>query len=200
MTCQRKTQNLCWIVIAFQYVGAMTVLILLAFRACNTFETVIGDGIRTQGGAEVTEPERAPLLLPKDDDTSSWGSSYDSISHDEEDLEEWLAGSSLEGQISKEGENNGNNPRRLCVICCDAPRDCFFLPCGHCAACFTCGARYVGITYPILYNNAGCIYLTGWSENIISSMQNIRGGRLLSHMPSKDEESEEDIHRLNGGF
>ncbi|RVW56570.1 hypothetical protein CK203_086727 [Vitis vinifera] len=120
--------------------GAMTVLILLAFRACNTFQTIIGDGTGYQVGTGETEPERAPLLLPKDDDASSWGSSYDSISHDEEDLEEWLAVSSLEGNISKEGENNGN-PRRLCVICCDAPRDCFFLPCGHCAACFTCGTR-----------------------------------------------------------
>lgn len=131
------------------YVGAMTVLILLAFRACNTFQTIIGDGTGYQVGTGETEPERAPLLLPKDDDASSWGSSYDSISHDEEDLEEWLAVSSLEGNISKEGENNGN-PRRLCVICCDAPRDCFFLPCGHCAACFTCGTRYVLHSFTLL--------------------------------------------------
>lgn len=29
----------------------------------------------------------------------------------------------------------------LCAICCDAPRDCFFLPCGHSATCYACGER-----------------------------------------------------------
>ena len=120
----------------------MTVLILLAFRVCNTFQTIIENGTGYQVGTGETEPEQAPLLHPKDDDASSWGSSYDSISHDDEDLEEWLAVNSLEGKTSKEGENNGN-PRGLCVICCDSPRDCFFLPCGHCAACFACGTRYI---------------------------------------------------------
>ena len=85
------------------------------------------------------ESERAPLLPEKDDDISSWGSSYDSVSHDEEDLEQWLAVTSVEGKPLNEGESN--NPSLLCVICFDAPRDCFFLPCGHCAACFTCGTR-----------------------------------------------------------
>ncbi|KAK9280355.1 hypothetical protein L1049_014044 [Liquidambar formosana] len=116
--------------------GVMTVLLLLAFRFCNIFHPVSGDGTGFQAG-EVGS-ERAPLLSPKDDDLSSWGSSYDSISHDEEDLEEWRAAGSIEGKQLKEGENN---TRRLCVICFDAPRDCFFLPCGHCAACFTCGTR-----------------------------------------------------------
>ena len=85
------------------------------------------------------ESERAPLLPEKDDDISSWGSSYDSVSHDEEDLEQWPAVTSVEGKPLNEGESN--DPRRLCVICFDAPRDCFFLPCGHCATCFTCGTR-----------------------------------------------------------
>ncbi|GLU18855.1 hypothetical protein SLE2022_351320 [Rubroshorea leprosula] len=113
----------------------MTILILCTIRFCNVFRTPSTDGT----GLRVEEmiSERTPLLQPKDDDVSSWGSSYDSISHDEEDLEEWLAANSVE--IPKEGESN--NPPRLCVVCFDAPRDCFFLPCGHCATCFTCGTR-----------------------------------------------------------
>ncbi|PON85487.1 Zinc finger, RING/FYVE/PHD-type [Trema orientale] len=117
--------------------GLMTVIILVAFRFCNKFQ----NGVVHRG-----EPERAPLLLPKDDDVSSWGSSYDSLSHEEEDPEEsQLAECSLEGNAAtNEGEKNHStkNPRRICVICFDSPRDCFFLPCGHCAACFTCGTRY----------------------------------------------------------
>lgn len=118
--------------------GIMTVLILLAFRFLNMSQNTAEDGTGFQAGEGGTE--RAPLLVHKDDDVSSRGSSYDSVSHDEEDLEEQIAASSVEGQQTTDGENI-NNPRRLCVICFDAHRDCFFLPCGHCAACFTCATR-----------------------------------------------------------
>ncbi|XP_077214450.1 E3 ubiquitin-protein ligase APD2-like isoform X2 [Tasmannia lanceolata] len=111
--------------------GGMTVIILLALKMCGKFESSRRD--------RTVATERTPLLTHKDDDSLSWGSSYDSISHDEEDLEDGSAEASLEAKSLKEGENI--NPRRLCVICFDAPRDCFFLPCGHCAACFKCGTR-----------------------------------------------------------
>lgn len=110
---------------------------LLAFKYCNIFQNGNRDGTGVQ--ATDTGLERAPLLQ-KDDDATSWGSSYDSISHDEEDLEEWLAVNSVEGKPLNKGENN-SNARHLCIICCDGPRDCFFLPCGHCAFCFACGTR-----------------------------------------------------------
>ncbi|EEE65460.1 hypothetical protein OsJ_20838 [Oryza sativa Japonica Group] len=29
----------------------------------------------------------------------------------------------------------------VCKICYDAPRSCFFIPCGHGFACFTCARR-----------------------------------------------------------
>ncbi|KAK6927098.1 hypothetical protein RJ641_008817 [Dillenia turbinata] len=118
--------------------GAMTVLILLAFRIGNLFQAINRNGATVQPGEMGSE--QAPLLIHKDDDLSSWGSSYDCNSNDEEDLEERLALGYSEGKPLKEGENN-SNPQRLCIICCDGPRDCFFLPCGHCAACFTCGSR-----------------------------------------------------------
>ncbi|KAA8543732.1 hypothetical protein F0562_022091 [Nyssa sinensis] len=118
--------------------GATTVLILLALRICNMFQLISGDRTGLQAGE--MESERAPLLSPKDDDLLSWGSSYDSLSHEEEEVDEWLAVASLDGRLLKEGESNSNS-RRLCVICFDAQRDCFFLPCGHCATCFTCGTR-----------------------------------------------------------
>ncbi|KAH9755686.1 E3 ubiquitin-protein ligase APD2 [Citrus sinensis] len=30
---------------------------------------------------------------------------------------------------------------KLCVICYDDQRNCFFVPCGHCATCYDCGQR-----------------------------------------------------------
>ncbi|GFY93160.1 RING/U-box superfamily protein [Actinidia rufa] len=133
-------------------IGVMTVLMLLAFHFLNNFQCSREEGTRYQLGQ--TRSERAPLLSQKDDDLSSWGSSYDSVSQDEEDLEDGMPVTSLEGKPLKDGEYN-NNIRRLCAICFDAPRDCFFLPCGHCVACFACGTRIAELagTCPICRRN-----------------------------------------------
>ncbi|KAI3835894.1 hypothetical protein MKX03_035160 [Papaver bracteatum] len=128
--------------------GIMTVLVLVVFKMCVKCQSAV-DGTayqqRNNPGYDSYHQrtnlghERTPLLVNKDDDLSSWGSSYCSCSHDDEDLEDSKIVGSLEGNSSKDGENR--NSQRLCVICFDAPRDCFFLPCGHCATCFTCGTR-----------------------------------------------------------
>ncbi|KAL9241594.1 hypothetical protein vseg_015688 [Gypsophila vaccaria] len=34
---------------------------------------------------------------------------------------------------------------RICTICYDELRDCFFVPCGHCATCHLCALRYVSV-------------------------------------------------------
>lgn len=31
--------------------------------------------------------------------------------------------------------------RKICVICYDDQRNCFFIPCGHCITCHTCAHR-----------------------------------------------------------
>ncbi|CAI8612844.1 unnamed protein product [Vicia faba] len=112
-------------------IGVLTVIMFWAFNFLNKLQRANDDrvGSRSEGAG----PDRAPLLSRKDDDLSSWGSSYDSIPQDDEDLN-FLTGGSADGETS-------NNTRRLCAICFDAPRDCFFLPCGHCVACFACGTR-----------------------------------------------------------
>ncbi|XP_021289299.1 uncharacterized protein LOC110420346 isoform X1 [Herrania umbratica] len=119
-------------------VGGMTAIMLVAFNFLNKFQFTRGG--ETNVSYRENASARAPLLSHKDDDISSWGSSYDSVSSDEADLEDFLAAGSVEGTSIREGENS-NNTRRLCAICFDAPRDCFFLPCGHCVACFACGSR-----------------------------------------------------------
>ncbi|XP_022767729.1 uncharacterized protein LOC111312047 isoform X2 [Durio zibethinus] len=118
-------------------IGGLTAIMLVAFNLLNKFQFT--REVETSVRFGEIASARAPLLSRKDDDISSWGSSYDSASSDEADLEKFLAGS-LEGNSIGDGENS-NNTRRLCAICFDAPRDCFFLPCGHCVACFACGTR-----------------------------------------------------------
>ncbi|KAL4188308.1 hypothetical protein AMTRI_Chr08g201820 [Amborella trichopoda] len=120
--------------------GGMTILIYLTFKSMSGSLSRVAE---FQASREVA-PERMPLLAPKDDDNSSCCSSFGSfLSHDEEEYEGKVAAGLGEGNHSQEGGET-SNLRRLCVICFDAPRDCFFLPCGHCAACFTCGSRIIG--------------------------------------------------------
>lgn len=57
---------------------------------------------------------------------------------DEDDLE---SGSSSSSEDLYDG--------KICVICYEEPRNCFFVPCGHCATCYTCAQRYV-IAYVLL--------------------------------------------------
>ncbi|XP_057435239.1 E3 ubiquitin-protein ligase APD2-like [Lotus japonicus] len=118
-------------------IGGLTLLLFWTFNYLNKLHCAHED--RAGVGSEGNGPQREPLLSRKDDDLSSWGSSYDSLSQDEEDLDFHIGGS-VDGKLLVDGETS-NNTRRLCAICFDAPRDCFFLPCGHCAACFPCGTR-----------------------------------------------------------
>lgn len=112
---------------------------LLVINISSTYHSTRSYGAGPQ--VRRTGTEREPLLSRKDDDLSSLGSSYDSMSLDEEELNESLAVATLEGK-QPEGESN-NDRRSTCILCLDAIRDCFFLPCGHCVACFTCGTRLV---------------------------------------------------------
>lgn len=87
-------------------------------KCCDKSQADIHSG--NQRSENVTEP----LISPKS--SSSKGSSYESASNDEDDTKD-------------EGSNSKID--NLCAICFDAPKDCFFLPCGHSAACFSCGSR-----------------------------------------------------------
>lgn len=120
-------------------IGGMTLIILWAYHLLKKtrhsnedYTAELRDG--TLG------PEITPLLSQKDDDLSSLGSSYDSGSQHDEECQDFLEGGSAEGSSLEEGAKKSNS-RQLCAICFDTPKDCFFIPCGHCACCFTCGTR-----------------------------------------------------------
>ncbi|XP_045797785.1 E3 ubiquitin-protein ligase APD2-like [Trifolium pratense] len=120
-------------------IGGLTMIMFWAFNVLTKLQSAHDD--RVESRSEGPGPDQASLLSRKYDDRSSWGSSYDSLPEDEEDLD-FLAGGSTDGKCLGDGETS-NNTRRLCAICFDAPRDCFFLPCGHCVACYECGTRIV---------------------------------------------------------
>lgn len=74
--------------------------------------------------ADATETETDPLIPTKETPCL-----YGAIEEDSE--EEGLCGTS-----------NDLYDGKLCVICYDQERNCFFVPCGHCATCYACAQRY----------------------------------------------------------
>lgn len=122
-------------IVLFVGAGVMTILIFVGFQIFSTSQNYAQDDSAYQTIDATTE--RRPLLSSKDDDDRSLGSSYESVSHDEEDINECPEAGS---DMPKDSEIN--NSQHLCTICCDVPRDCFFLPCGHCVVCSACGRRY----------------------------------------------------------
>ncbi|KAH9672949.1 E3 ubiquitin-protein ligase APD2 [Citrus sinensis] len=180
-------------------VGGMTMIMLAAFNFLNKFLCEREGGIGFQHGD--VESARAPLLSHKDDDLSSWGSSYDSISTDEGNLEEFLTASSLEGKSLRDGEDS-NNTRRLCAICFDAPRDCFFLPCGHCVACFKCGTSDfcpgdIRDSHGTCLNlREECNVISYSSYATLCSLQDCRGCWYLPRLSKENEEGKEDIYSV----
>ncbi|CAN1134387.1 E3 ubiquitin-protein ligase APD2 [Linum perenne] len=119
--------------------AGMSVLMLAVINLLNKFRWMNEESSGTGGPGP--GPERAPLLSNKEDDLSSWGS-YESMSNDESNLEEFMA---QQGKSTRDIDDSSFT-RRLCAICFDAPRDCFFLPCGHCVACFACGTRIAEVS------------------------------------------------------
>ncbi|AEC09506.1 RING/U-box superfamily protein [Arabidopsis thaliana] len=104
--------------------GVVICFMLVAIQFCNRFQCSGGEGHLTED-----DSARTRLLADKDDDGSSMGSCDDSYANDDADLEEFMGN---DGEAS-------NRSRRLCAICFDVPRDCFFLPCGHSVSCYECG-------------------------------------------------------------
>ncbi|CAN0927929.1 E3 ubiquitin-protein ligase APD2 [Linum grandiflorum] len=122
-------------------IATLSILMLVAVNLLNKFRCMNEE----RSGTVRTRPETAPLLSNKEDDLSSWGSSYESVSNDENNLDEFMGAGPQEGKSSRDGDDSSYT-RRLCAICFDAPRDSFFLPCGHCVACFACGTRIAEVS------------------------------------------------------
>lgn len=105
--------------------GGMILLMILFNYITSHFhrgqQEMPGDQIRT------ARSERNPLLSQKDDNNSGSEDEY----HEEDAQDE------VEPNPVKDDEDS----RRFCAICFEAPKDCFFVPCGHCVSCLGCANR-----------------------------------------------------------
>ncbi|XP_019102518.1 PREDICTED: uncharacterized protein LOC104792617 [Camelina sativa] len=119
------------------FIGVVTCFMVVALLFCNKLQCFCEEGYN--------DLARAYLIGNKDDDVSSIGSCNEPFANDDADLED---------NMRHVGEAS-NQTRRLCAICLDAPRDCFFLPCGHCVSCYECGTKMAeaGVSCPICQRN-----------------------------------------------
>ncbi|CAK8569468.1 unnamed protein product [Lathyrus sativus] len=116
----------------FSYItllGIFMVVIFLILRCLGPGDG--GDNYNVVGEQEVTETE--PLVSAQTNivtyGTNKLQEKKDSDSESESDA------------LSSSSEELYNE--KLCIICYDEQRNCFFVPCGHCATCYNCAQRIV---------------------------------------------------------
>ena len=93
-------------------------LVLKYLGACEGNNEIHIEDVTIQ---EVTETDP---LMPEKPFRLTYGTG-------EEDPESGVSGSSSEDLYDG----------KICIICYDGPRNCFFVPCGHCATCYECSKR-----------------------------------------------------------
>lgn len=101
------------------------VVIYLITKKVGAWDHVPDTTDRQQGSA-VTERETDPIL-PRKEIACIYGAT--------EDTPESSSSICCSGEDLYDG--------KICVICYEGKRDCFFIPCGHSVTCFSCGQRYV---------------------------------------------------------
>ncbi|KAI9106760.1 hypothetical protein K1719_022288 [Acacia pycnantha] len=111
------------------FIVAVIVLILRYLGVCGddrdqstnvTTVTYRTSTVATSSGVTETEP-----LMPVK--TMTYGTN-----EEDDDDNESIASSTSSEELYDE---------KLCVICYDEARNCFFIPCGHCATCYDCAQR-----------------------------------------------------------
>ncbi|KAL3526844.1 hypothetical protein ACH5RR_011500 [Cinchona calisaya] len=109
------------------YVAIIALLVMIVALIVKLLGNLVGDdtGNQLSGAQAATETNR---LLAKEVVQFTYGTC-------EEDVESGKC-----SNIPSEDLYDG----KICVICYDQQRNCFFIPCGHCATCYICAQR---ITY-----------------------------------------------------
>ncbi|XP_004499030.1 E3 ubiquitin-protein ligase APD2 isoform X2 [Cicer arietinum] len=109
----------------FAYIILLGVFMIIIFVILKCLEAGNGDNENVVATQEVTETE--PLTRVQSNPMT-----YGTINKFH--MEESDGSSSSSEELYDE---------KLCVICYDEQRNCFFVPCGHCATCYDCAQRIV---------------------------------------------------------
>ncbi|KAL8099277.1 hypothetical protein AgCh_031809 [Apium graveolens] len=110
-----------FLVLVMVYVTLMVVIMIMIMLILKFMKTFDQEADLRQVAVSSSETDR---LLPKETMSAlNYGTCYqqDFVSENY-------------SSISSEDEN-------ICIICYDNSRNCFFVPCGHCATCCACAKR-----------------------------------------------------------
>lgn len=109
------------------YAGIAVIFMMIVALVVKLMWNCDGDG--DGGGGRVNESSRLLPSPEKDegDVDTFYGGTDDTV------LESGSSSSSSSWTSSEDG--------KVCVICYDDPRECLFIPCGHCIACHACAIR-----------------------------------------------------------
>ncbi|XP_009616362.1 E3 ubiquitin-protein ligase APD1 [Nicotiana tabacum] len=114
---------------AFEYilnviVYSSVILVLLMVAALLIKLLGVCEGEMARNDAVRRETDR---LISKASASLSYGTC------DEDDLES--------GNCSRCSSSEDLYDENICIVCFDEKRNCFFIPCGHCATCHACAKR-----------------------------------------------------------
>ncbi|KAF7830570.1 zf-C3HC4_3 domain-containing protein [Senna tora] len=113
------------------FIIAIICLILKYLGACNGQHhqntSVITDTYQINNAVATQEATETEPILQVKTNRVTYGTN-----EEEDDDDDSGASSSSSEELYDE---------KLCIICYDEQRNCFFIPCGHCATCYDCAQR-----------------------------------------------------------
>ncbi|KAL5556856.1 hypothetical protein UlMin_039092 [Ulmus minor] len=116
-----------FVVRLFGYIAVLALLVIVTFMVLKW----LGDFDEERPAEDEEATETNPLLAAKTMEVT-----YGSC---EENIETGNCSNSSSSSSSSCCEDLYDG--KVCVICYDEQRNCFFVPCGHCATCYVCAQR-----------------------------------------------------------
>ncbi|XP_019194928.1 PREDICTED: baculoviral IAP repeat-containing protein 7-B-like isoform X2 [Ipomoea nil] len=119
-----------FVVRLFVYISVLVIFVMvvaLIVKLIGCFED--DDAAVPAGDGEINSTETS-LLLPKE---AAPAVIYGACEEEDDDVES--------GNCSRSSSSEDFYDGKICVICYDRKRCCFFIPCGHCATCYQCAKR-----------------------------------------------------------
>ncbi|CAI8606264.1 unnamed protein product [Vicia faba] len=113
----------------FSYIILLGIFMIVIFLILKCLGDGDGDNNNVVAQQEVTETE--PLVSAQTNIVTYGTNKF----HEKEECDS-------ESDVSSSSSEELYN-EKLCIICYDEQRNCFFVPCGHCATCYDCAQRIV---------------------------------------------------------
>ncbi|XP_031117482.1 E3 ubiquitin-protein ligase APD1-like isoform X1 [Ipomoea triloba] len=118
-----------FLVRVFVYISVLVIFVMVLALIVKLIACFDDDAAVMPAGDGENSTETS-LLLPKE---AAPAVIYGACEEEEEDEES--------GNCSRSSSSEDFYDGKICVICYDRKRCCFFVPCGHCATCYQCAKR-----------------------------------------------------------